>query len=145
MADISTTTTDSAEAMTSVALLGQAQRFVNAARATLDGRTGLPPRRCTRAAALFARTALELVVNARLAAAGHDLAEAGMRVRLICLRTLIDPDAGQAATLAWAGLSSGCHQHAYELSPNWAEVTHLIGQVETVAAGRGEEARCEPE
>lgn len=48
-------------------LLGQAQRFTNVARATLGGRTGLPSRRRTRVAALFARTALELVVNARLA------------------------------------------------------------------------------
>jgi hypothetical protein len=113
-------------------LLGQAQELIDVARATLDGNTGLPPRRRTRAAALFARTALELAVNAHLAAAGHDLPGAGMRVRLICLYTLVDRDVGQSATIAWAGLSSGCHQHAYELSPTWSEVSHLIDLVESV-------------
>jgi hypothetical protein len=103
-----------------------------AARATLDAAGTLPQRRRTRAAAVVARAALELAVDARLAEHGLDLTRATMRSRLICLTTLVDGDAGEAAAVAWAGLSAGCHQHAYELTPTWAEITHLIGLVETV-------------
>lgn len=116
-----------------LALLARAQRQLAAARATLDGTTRLPARRRTRAAAVFARTALEHVVDAAHAARGRDLTAAGMRVRLICLRALVDQEAGTAAEIAWAGLSQGCHQHAYELSPTWDEVRVLVQMVDDVA------------
>jgi len=113
----------------------EARRLLAAARATLDGEGTLPPRRRTRAAAVVARAALELAVDARLARHGLVLGGATMRSRLICLGTVVDPRAGEAAAVAWVGLSSGCHQHAYELSPTWAEITHLIGLVESVVQG----------
>ena len=114
-------------------LLGRARRLLAAANAALDGTTQLPARRRTRAAAVFARTALEHVVDAALLAKGHDLSGAGMRVRLICLHTIVDPASGRTAEIAWAGLSQGCHQHAYELCPTWAEVQHLVAMVDQVA------------
>jgi hypothetical protein len=122
-----------ADEPTATALLARAQRNLNAAHAALDGTTSLPPRRRTRAAAVFARSALEHVVDAALVAQGHRLVDAGMRARLICLRTLIDEDAGRTAAIAWAGLSQGCHHHAYELSPTWIETHHLVGLVGRVA------------
>ncbi|MFN0284900.1 MAG: hypothetical protein ACKVZ6_23345, partial [Kineosporiaceae bacterium] len=42
-------------------------------------------------------------------------------------------DTGDTAAIAWGGLSQGCHQHAYELSPTFSEIEHLIGLVEKVA------------
>lgn len=110
-------------------------RLLDAARAALagTGTTGtLPQRRRARAAAVVARAALELAVDARLVEHGLDLHHATMRSRLICLSAVVDATAGDAAAVAWAGLSSGCHQHAYELSPTWAEISHLIGLVEAV-------------
>lgn len=115
-------------------LMALGQRHLNAARAALNGTTSLPPRRRTRAAAVFARGALEHVVDAALLAKGHDFSEAGMRVRLICLGILVDREAGESAAVAWGGLSQGCHQHAYELSPTFSEVEHLIALVEKAAA-----------
>lgn len=115
------------------ARLGRARRHLRAAHDALHGRTNLPARRRTRAAALFARTALEHVIDAALLTQGHDLGDASTRVRLICLRTRIDAEIGRTAEIAWGGLSSSCHHHAYELSPTWAEVQHLIGLVEHLA------------
>jgi hypothetical protein len=56
-----------------------------------------------------------------------------MRVRLACLRALVPSIAGDAA-LAWSGLSRACHQHAYEIAPHHAEVSHLVAKVRRMAA-----------
>lgn len=127
-------------------LLARAQRLTTAARTTLEGRNGLPARRRTRAAAVFARSALELVVDAHLSARGHDMSDASIRVRLICLRHFVGQEVGDSATVAWAGLSQGCHQHAYELSPSWGEVSHLVGLVEGAASKALDEPAqaCDP-
>lgn len=125
--------TDADAAAVGLALLVRAQRHLAAARAALDGTTQLPARRRTRAAAVFARTALEHVVDSALVSRGHALTDAGMRVRLICLRTLVDQETGTIAEIAWGGLSQGCHQHAYELSPTWAEVRHYVDLVDKIA------------
>jgi hypothetical protein len=111
------------------------QRLLAAARATLAGKTTLPPARRARAAAVLARTALEQIINERLIRAGAltgALAvsdEASGRVKLICLRALKDEQARQAAW-AWGALSSACHHHSYELAPSVGEVGYLVGVVE---------------
>lgn len=113
--------------------LAAAREELATATAALDGRTKLPARRRTRAAAIIGRTALEHLVQAALLARGHRLTEASMRVQLICLSTLVSPDAGRTAHTAWAGLSQGCHHHAYELSPTASEVRHLLALVDQLA------------
>jgi hypothetical protein len=54
------------------------------------------------------------------------MTDATMRARLICVRVAVDPLHGPDLEVAYAGLSRACHQHAYELSPNPAEVDHLL-------------------
>jgi len=115
--------------------LAEAARLLATARAVLAGEGTLPARRRPRAAAVVARAALELAVDGRLAEHGLHLHLATMRSRLICLRAAVDADLGDVAALAWAGLSSGCHHHAYELTPTWAEIAHLTDLVGTVVTG----------
>ncbi len=105
------------------------QLLLEAARAALRGELALPPARVSRAAALLARTALEGIVDERLTHLGPGLSECSMRVRLICLRTLVDADEGAKAAWAYGGLSSACHHHAYELAPTATEVEYLIDAV----------------
>jgi hypothetical protein len=111
-----------------------ATALLGAAWAALDRKLALPPRRVTRSAALLARTALELRIDQLLTAKGLQIQGAGMRTKLICLRTLVSADLGDRAAVAWGGLSNACHQHAYELSPTSAEVAHLIALVESLSS-----------
>jgi hypothetical protein len=55
-----------------------------------------------------------------------------MRAKLICVRVLLDADRGRLASVAWAGLSSACHHHAYELAPTAGEVAHLLSMVDSL-------------
>lgn len=113
--------------------LAEVARLLAAATDIIDGQTSLPPRRRTRAAALLARSALEHLIDTRLTAAGHDLSEANQRSKLICLRTLVDPERGPAIEAAYATLSQACHHHAYELSPVGHEIRPLLAVVEQEA------------
>ena len=112
-------------------LRAKAREMLTATQAVLSGDTDIPARRRTRAAALLARTALELAVDARLAAEGAGIEKAGMRAKLVCLRALASDIADDAA-VAWAGLSRACHHHAYELAPTAGETRHLADLVERV-------------
>ncbi len=40
----------------------------------------------------------------------------------------------QKAEYAWNRLSDACHQHAYQLTPTYSEVRHLVGLVEELAS-----------
>ena len=95
------------------------------AEAILRGSTHLPRNHTTRAAAWLARTALELLVIARLDARGVDARRATMRSQLSCLR-ILDPEFAGEAGIIWVGLSRCCHHHAYELAPSAAEVKHHL-------------------
>lgn len=110
--------------LTTAQLHAKAHEMLRAADAVLSGDTDIPARRRTRAAALLARTALELAIDARLAAAGAGIEKAGTRVKLICLRAM-SPGIADDAAVAWTGLSRACHQHAYELAPIHSETRHL--------------------
>ena len=82
----------------------------------------------SRMAAWLARVALEDGVVQRLERLGHDTRRASMRSRLTCLSVLHDECAADAE-FAWNRLSGACHQHAFELAPNAAEVRALLIQV----------------
>lgn len=107
----------------------QSAELLTAARAALNGTFALPPASATRAAALLTRTALEHLVDDYLTSRGNDIRTAGMRVRLICLRTLVGEALGGEAVWAWGALSGACHRHAYELAPTISEVSHLLAAV----------------
>ena len=99
------------------------------AEAALGGATGLPRGTRARIAAWYARAALEDVTSEllrdKLDCDPHELT---MASRLACLRVL-RPELSDEAGHAWWALSRLCHQHAFELSPTAAEVSHLIEQV----------------
>lgn len=107
-------------------LLDQGDALLTTAGRIVRGETALPVRCRIRAAALFARSALERLIEARLERHGFTVSEASWRVKLLVLSTVpAVPDVGDLRQ-AWAGLSGACHQHAYELSPTAEEVAHLV-------------------
>jgi hypothetical protein len=122
-------------------------QLLHLAELILAGSVRMPRGRGARVAALLARTALEDIVTDLCAAQGVDVAKARMRVRLSCLIALDPPVAGEAA-MAWWGLSRACHQHAFEIAPHHAEVSHLVHGVRTLAAttrsGSGEPPPAAP-
>lgn len=83
-----------------------------------------------RRAAWFARSALEVIVVELLQAKHVEVGpNASGRTKLTCLEALYredDPNLASHAEYAWSRLSEACHQHAYELSPTYVEVAHLI-------------------
>jgi hypothetical protein len=97
------------------------------ARAILDGRTPVPAGQRAYLAAALARQALEDTVERlcaeRFGPLGHPVT---MRSRLIVLGTVLDRETMRGIEIAWAGLSTACHHHAYELTPTTAEISHLI-------------------
>ena len=107
--------------------------LLDLAEKALAGTVVTPRARATRAAAILARSALEDVVTDSCAHEGIDVGRTSMRVRLACLRALVPSIAGDAA-VAWSGLSRACHQHAYEIAPHRAEVSHFVAEVRRMAA-----------
>jgi hypothetical protein len=114
-------------------------QFLLSARRTLAGETNLPPSRASRAAALFARCALESLIDAdidrQVALLGlrRDDAGSSTRVRLICLAALSDRARAAEINACWNTLSTLCHHHAYELSPTHHEVADLVDRVAAMA------------
>lgn len=101
----------------------------------LDGNQGATGS-SARLAAFLARQALEELVVERCHALGVDVRGASMRSRLVILASLDTTKRADAAALAWNGLSSACHHHAYELAPSVPEVRALCAAVATlVVAG----------
>ena len=109
-------------------------RLLASARAALDGTLTVPPSRATRTAALLGRVALERIISEDCKRIGL-LTRPTMRAKLICVRVLGDPERGRLAAVAWAGLSSACHHHAYELAPTAIEVAHLLDMVDRLQDG----------
>lgn len=96
----------------------------------LNGAITLPPRRRARAAALLARSALEARIDQWLLDGGRPMPAASTRVKLVCLRVLVEEDKGREAAWLYARLSHACHQHAYELAPNAVEIVELVHGVQ---------------
>lgn len=107
-------------------LLDRGDTLLATAGRILCGETALPIRCRVRAAALFARSGLERLIEARLVRHGFIVPEASWRVKLLVLSTVREATDVGDLRLAWAGLSGACHQHAYELSPTAEEVAHLV-------------------
>lgn len=109
-----------------------AAHALDRAEAVLDGTVAVPPDQRIVAAAHLARSALEAGVTDLLADRGVDLRRAWVTSRLTVVQVLVGSEVGTRARLAWAGLSSTCHRHAFELPPADGEVRVLIGEVRSV-------------
>lgn len=87
-----------------------------------------------RASALLARHALEELLEEFWAVHAPPLACANRRAQMVALRGYPSIAASAASVrVAYAGLSSGCHHHPYELPPTRAELDGLIAAVEAFA------------
>lgn len=82
-----------------------------------------------RRACWLARSAMEERLDALLTARGIDVGpRASTRSKLTCLEAAYADEPGLAnrAQYLWSRLSEACHQHAYQLSPTYGEVSHLL-------------------
>ena len=87
-----------------------------------------------RASALLARHALEELLEAFWTVHAPPLARANRRAQMVALRGYPAVAAAvPSIRVAYAGLSSGCHHHPYELPPTRAELDGLIAVVEGFA------------
>jgi hypothetical protein len=104
-----------------------AAALLEAATAVLHGEQ--PDR--NRIACWLSRTAMESAVDDLLSARGLKPGSANMRSKLTCLEAayMDEPEVTAKAGYAWSRLSEACHQHAYELSPTYAEAEHLVSIV----------------
>jgi hypothetical protein len=101
--------------MEPIALLAQAQRFVDSPSIT----AGV----WARAAALLARQALELEVAVLLRERAAGAEAASVRVQLLCLcEVLGDEDLARRVSFAWWALTCATHVHSYELPPTAEEL-----------------------
>jgi hypothetical protein len=85
-----------------------------------------------RRACWLARSAMEERLDALLTARTIDPGPlASTRSKLSCLEAAYADEPGLAnrAQYLWSRLSEACHQHAYQLSPTYGEVTDLVAQV----------------
>lgn len=89
-----------------------------------------------RIAAWLTRTALEQIVDELLRAKGIEAGRASSRARLACLEVAYrnERDVPARSQYAWTRLSEACHQHAYQLSPTYQEVRHLLEIVRSLQA-----------
>ena len=83
-----------------------------------------------RAAALLARQALELAMEAMWTATPQaaGLSGCSMRSQVLCLAACLDADTATRAAYLTAALSHACHYHPYELAPTAAELTGWLDQ-----------------
>ena len=98
-----------------------------------------------RAASLLARHALEQLLNEFWAVTSPPVMTANRRAQMIALRgyPAVQEQVAIVRT-AYAGLSSGCHHHPYELPPTRAELDGLIALVEQFAAAVAQATTAPP-
>ncbi|MFW6600047.1 hypothetical protein ACQBAU_12995 [Propionibacteriaceae bacterium Y2011] len=104
-----------------MSLLGQARERLEAQRPHSN-----------RVACWLGRAALEDRITELLARKGVQPGPwASIRSQLSCLEVAYadEPSVATTAQYAWTRLSEGCHQHAYAMSPTYAEVRHLLDRV----------------
>ncbi|WP_433666928.1 hypothetical protein ACQP06_25275 [Nocardia sp. CA-136227] len=91
-----------------------------------------------RIAAWLTRTALEQIIDELLRAKGINPGRASSRTRLACLEIAYrdESDIPSRSQYAWTRLSEACHQHAYQLSPTYQEVQHLLEIVRSLQTSR---------
>jgi hypothetical protein len=88
-----------------------------------------------RRACWLARSAMEERLEALLTARGVDVGPfASTRSKLSCLEAAYadEPGLTSRAQYLWSRLSEACHQHAYQLSPTYAEVSHLLAVLRSI-------------
>lgn len=87
-----------------------------------------------RMGAWLTRTALEEIIGELLRVRGIDPGRASGSARLSCLEVAYHdiPEVTAQAQYAWSRLSEACHHHAYQLSPTYHEVVHLLGIVQNL-------------
>lgn len=98
-----------------------------------------------RAAAWFARSALELVLVEMVQNKGCEAGRANTRTLLGCVESLYsedDPQVAANAQYAWDQLSEASHHHAYELAPTHVEVAGLVDLVRELGAAADKSAAC---
>ncbi|MCK9894177.1 hypothetical protein [Frankia sp. AgB32] len=86
-----------------------------------------------RGAALVLRTALEIAVDAALAAAEPGLSTPNMAAKLHCLSHYSTPTAARRARRAWSHLCVAYHYHQYEIGPTRSQVQAWHAEVSTLA------------
>ena len=106
-----------------------------------------PAPQSLRRACWLARAALEDLIDDLLRTKGITADRASERAKLSCLEGAYPEDRALAhkAQYAWNRLSDACHQHAYQLSPTYVEVRHLMGLVEELASPAQTAARSRGE
>jgi hypothetical protein len=88
-----------------------------------------------RRACWLARSAMEERLDSLLAARGVDVGPlASTRSKLSCLEAAYadEPGLTNRAQYLWSRLSEACHQHAYQLSPTYVEVSHLFAVLRSI-------------
>ena len=87
-----------------------------------------------RAAALFARQALEAAMGELWASKRQAAALSGcsMRSQELCLTAYLDPATASRTAYLLAVLSQACHYHPYELASTAAELTGWLDQATQV-------------
>ncbi|CAO5241398.1 hypothetical protein [Frankia sp. AgKG'84/4] len=90
-----------------------------------------------RGAALVLRTALELAIDAALAAAEPGLSTRNMTAKLHCLRHYSTPATASRARQTWSHLCVACHYHQYEIGPTRSQVQAWHGEVLALATSLG--------
>ena len=65
----------------------------------------------------------------------HGLSQASTRVKLLCLRDVIDVDIAREVSLTWVSLSQACHHHPYDRAPTAGELRHDLEHVRSFLAG----------
>jgi hypothetical protein len=119
------------------ALLEVASKLCQRADATT---AGLWPR----AAALLARQALEAALGYYWAGASLSaVADCPMRTQLACLWEIGGRDVAGPVRSTWAGLSSACHMHPYELAPTAPELLTWMQAVDRFCRQWGPDERYE--
>lgn len=130
--------------------LAEARQVIAAARIAVRNPDAGLDDAWPRAAALLARQALELAVEALLVDRIPEVGAVSMRVQVACVGELVGPGDAHEAAWLWARLSTACHHHPYDLAPTGDELSEWIDRVgafvEAVARrSKGEAAQVSAE
>lgn len=109
--------------------LAEARQVLAAARIAVQNPDAGLDDAWPRAAALLARQALELAVEALLVDRIPEVDGVSMRVQMACLGELVGPGDAHEAAWLWARLSTACHHHPYDLAPTGDELSEWIDRV----------------
>jgi hypothetical protein len=78
---------------------------------------------------LLARQALEAAIADFWLRVEPEEMTGSFTTQLLCLRSYVPAEVATGAFEAWAGLSTACHHHAYDLAPTAAELHRWVETV----------------